>query len=113
MSINGEIPNVTLLEDLLSEEDGDEATNNVRRLIKDRFEIEFNKLPFHTKDTDHLFESVCGDMAELLVENISPFKVGAVEVDGSMVIHLVNELISQIRSGGNRYWTFITIICPK
>jgi hypothetical protein len=37
MSINQEIPNEDLLNDLLSEEDGDETTNRVRKLIKQRY----------------------------------------------------------------------------
>jgi hypothetical protein len=46
MTINSEIPNSDLLQDLLNEEDGDENVNRVRRLVKERFVMEFVKLPF-------------------------------------------------------------------
>ena len=42
-------------------------------------------------------------MAEVLLDNLCPFEIGGVAVDGSIVVQLVNELISQIRGGGNKY----------
>ena len=54
MSINIEIPNEDLLKDLLNEEDGDETTNRVRRLIKQRFAMEFNKLPFNVAQNQEM-----------------------------------------------------------
>lgn len=38
-----------------------------------------------------------------LLENLTPFEVGSVAVDGMLVVHMVNELISQVRGGGNRF----------
>lgn len=51
MSINQEIPNEDLLNDLLSEEDGDETTNRVRKLIKQRYS--------HFQSTSLTFNSIC------------------------------------------------------
>ncbi|KAH6576323.1 hypothetical protein BASA62_001472 [Batrachochytrium salamandrivorans] len=70
MSINQEIPNAMLLQDLLNEDDGDEITNR---------------------------------MAQGLADNLVPFKIGALDGDGAMVVQLINELISQIRGGGSRF----------
>ena len=106
MSINQEIPNQTLLHDLLSEEDGDETTNRVRSLVKQKFQIEFAKLPFCQGNTE-LYDDICKDICERLVENLVPFQVGTVSVDGVMVVQMVNELISQIRGGGNRFMVLI------
>ncbi|KAI8924845.1 hypothetical protein BC831DRAFT_463415 [Entophlyctis helioformis] len=103
MSINQEIPNDTLLHDLLAEEDGDETTNRVRKLIKEKFQVEFTKLPFDAGMNSQVHSDICAEMAEVLLENLLPFEIGAVPVDGMMVVHLVNELISQIRGGGNRF----------
>ncbi|KAI8912732.1 hypothetical protein EDD86DRAFT_188494 [Gorgonomyces haynaldii] len=102
MSINGEIPNQTLLNDLLSEEDGDETTNRVRGLIKSKFQIEFVKLPYFQANQD-LHDNICKEVADALLENLVPFKVGTVPVDGMFAVQMVNELISQIRGGGNRF----------
>ncbi|KAJ3303635.1 hypothetical protein HDV03_003609 [Kappamyces sp. JEL0829] len=101
MSINQEIPNDDLLNDLLSEEDGDETTNRVRRLIKQRFTLEFNKLPFNVAHDQTLHAEICSEMAEILLDNMTSFEVGGVPVDGMVVVQMVNELISQIRGGGN------------
>lgn len=47
--------------------------------------------------------TICSEMAEVLLDNLVPFEIGGVAADGSIVVQLVNELISQIRGGGNRY----------
>jgi hypothetical protein len=100
MSINQEIPNATLLNDLLSEEDGDETTNTVRALIKQKFQVEFTKLPFCQGSSNNtLHGQICREMCDVLVDNLVPFQIGGMPVDGMLVIHLVNELISQIRGG--------------
>ncbi|KAH6578289.1 hypothetical protein BASA60_003679 [Batrachochytrium salamandrivorans] len=114
MSINQEIPNAMLLQDLLNEDDGDEITNRVRGLIKDRFQVEFNKLPYYSGSSHHtskggdqdiadLYSDICNEMAQGLVDNLVPFKIGALDGDGAMVVQLINELISQIRGGGSRF----------
>jgi hypothetical protein len=103
MSINEEIPNEDLLHDLLNEEDGDETTNRVRKLIKERFQLEFNKLPFDIGQNQRMHADICKEMSEVLLDSLLPFQVGNVSVDGTLVIHMVNELISQIRGGGNRF----------
>ncbi|KAI8854939.1 hypothetical protein BC829DRAFT_378855 [Chytridium lagenaria] len=103
MSINQDLPDRRLLEDLLSEEDGDEMTNRVRRLIKARFDVEFAKLPFNGGGNQILHDEACGIIAETLKEKLTPFTVGNVAVDGTMVVQLVNELVTQIRDGGNRF----------
>ncbi|KAL2912516.1 Guanylate-binding protein 6 [Polyrhizophydium stewartii] len=103
MSINQEIPNDTLLHDLLNEEDGDETTNRVRKLIKEKFQIEFNKLPFDQGMGSALHSQICSEMGAALLENLVPFEIGSVPVDGTLVVNLVNELISQIRGGGSKF----------
>ncbi|KAJ3112410.1 hypothetical protein HDU96_004589 [Phlyctochytrium bullatum] len=103
MSINQDIPDRRLLDDLLSEEDGDDMTNRVRRLIKARFDVEFAKLPFNGAGNATLHDEACGLLAEGLAEKLSPFTVGNVAVDGNMVVQLVTELVTQIRDGGNRF----------
>ncbi|KAJ3207692.1 hypothetical protein HDU67_007285 [Dinochytrium kinnereticum] len=103
MSINQDLPDRQLLEDLLSEEDGDEMTNRVRRLIRSRFDVEFGKLPFNGGGNQILHDEACGIMAEALVEKLTPFTVGNVACDGNMAIQLVTELVTQIRDGGNRF----------
>ncbi|KAJ3196732.1 hypothetical protein HK101_007964 [Irineochytrium annulatum] len=103
MSINQDIPDRRLLEDLLSEEEGDEMTNRVRRLIKSRFDVEFAKLPFNGGGNQILHDEACEAIAEVMVDKLQPFTVGNVAVDGTMVIQLVTELVTQIREGGNRF----------
>ncbi|KAJ3209135.1 hypothetical protein HDU67_006380 [Dinochytrium kinnereticum] len=104
MSFNGDHSDRRLLEDLLCENDGDETTNRIRRLIKSRFDVEFAKLPFNNEaSANFLFDESCGSIAEVLKEKKSPFVVGNVPVDGNTVIQLVNELVSQIRDGGSRF----------
>jgi hypothetical protein len=103
MSINMEIPNENLLNDLLSDENGDETTNRVRTLVKDRFEMEFVKLPLNRGSDEELFAEITEEMAQILLDNLTPFEVSGVPVDGNVVIQLVNELVSQIRGGGNKF----------
>ncbi|KAJ3098400.1 hypothetical protein HDU97_004028 [Phlyctochytrium planicorne] len=103
MSYNADIPNQKLLEDLLSESDGDESTNRMRNLITSRFDVEFAKLPFNVVGHEELFNEKCGDIADILMMSKKPFIIGNVPVDGTTVIQLVNELVSQIRQGGSRY----------
>ncbi|KAJ3006288.1 hypothetical protein HKX48_000201 [Thoreauomyces humboldtii] len=103
MTINGDIPDRRLLEDLLSEEDGDEQTNRVRRLIRERFDTSFAKLPFNMKGSAEMHEEAVANLAESLGDSLTPFVVGGVPVDGSVVVQLINELLTQIRDGGNRF----------
>ena len=67
------------------------------------FNLEFNKLPFDVAHNKSLHATICSEMAEVLLDNLCPFEIGGVAVDGSIVVQLVNELISQIRGGGNKY----------
>jgi hypothetical protein len=103
LTINEGIPNEELLSDLLNEEDGDEQTNRVRRLIKERFSLEFTKLPHDIGPNQDLHRDICKEMAEVLLESLVPFEIGNVAVGGTVVVQLVNELISQIRGGGNKF----------
>ncbi|KAJ3273400.1 hypothetical protein HDV01_004276 [Terramyces sp. JEL0728] len=103
MTINGEIPNEDLLNDLLNEVDGDETTNRVRSLIKQKFSLEFNKLPFDMGENQVIHAEICKEMSGILLENLIPFEVGGLDGDGPLVVQMVNELISQIRGGGNRF----------
>ena len=102
MSINMDIPNEDLLRDLLEEENGDEITNRVRSLVKDRFVMEFVKLPLNRGNDESLYNEICAEMADILLDDFTPFEVSGVPVDGNFVIQMVNELISQIRGGGNK-----------
>ena len=102
MSINQDIPNPNLLDDLLSEEDGDEQTNRVRRLIRQRFDVEFCKLPFNVPGSS-LHDEACSQLAKTMMDRLTPFVIGGVPVDGGVVVQLVTELLAQIRGGGNRF----------
>jgi hypothetical protein len=103
MSINLEISNKTLLFDLLAEEDGDETTNEIRKLVKDKFAVDFVKLPFLSGEFKKMHSDIIEGVSENMVKNLKTFQVGNVDVDGMLVIHMVNELISQIRGGGSRF----------
>ncbi|KAJ3088947.1 hypothetical protein HK102_007578 [Quaeritorhiza haematococci] len=104
MSINQEVPNEQLLRDLLSGADGDETTNKVRELVKDRFNVEFGKLPYNMGGGSASSHDVaCEVMSEQLLDTITPFTVGSVQVDGIMVVQLVQQLLTQIRDGGNKF----------
>lgn len=75
MSINSGIPNETLLHDLLSEEDGDETTNNIRGLVKQKFSIEFCKLPFcnGTESLEEHSKSVKRNLPNTKYRNVCRF----------------------------------------
>ncbi|KAI9006190.1 hypothetical protein BC832DRAFT_584088 [Gaertneriomyces semiglobifer] len=103
MSINGDIPDRRLLDDLLCEEDGDEQTNRVRRLIRQRFDVSFCKLPFNVGGNIMMHEEAIAALADTLSENLSPLVIGGVPVDGAVVCQLISELLTQIRDGGNRF----------
>ncbi|KAI8823395.1 uncharacterized protein EV422DRAFT_520900 [Fimicolochytrium jonesii] len=103
MSINGDIPDRRLLDDLLCEEDGDEQTNRVRKLIRERFDVSFAKLPFTMPGNQHLFLESVATLADTLGDSLTPFVVGGVPVDGPVVVQLISELLAQIRDGGNRF----------
>ncbi|KAI8589480.1 hypothetical protein BDZ88DRAFT_418332 [Geranomyces variabilis] len=103
MSINGDIPDRRLLEDLLSEEDGDEQTNRVRHLIKERFDTSFAKLPFNMAGSSEMHQEAVATIADSLADSLTPFVVGGVPVDGAVVVQLINELLAQISAGGNRF----------
>ncbi|KAI9102857.1 hypothetical protein DFS34DRAFT_610811 [Phlyctochytrium arcticum] len=106
MSINSDIPDSRLLEDLLSEEDGDEQTNRVRRLIRQHFSVSFAKLPFNmgsAGNSSAVHQEAVGILADNLADNLEPFVVGNVPVDGPVVVQLISELLTQIRDGGNRF----------
>ncbi|KAJ3094483.1 hypothetical protein HDU96_001660 [Phlyctochytrium bullatum] len=103
LSFNSDVADRRLLDDLLSEAEGDEMTNRVRRLIKSRFDVEFAKLPFNDLSNRFVYEESLAALGDGLMEKKQPFVVGNVMVDGSTVIQLVTELVSQIRDGGNRF----------
>lgn len=104
MSFNQGIQGTQLITDLLNETSGDETTNRVRRLVKQRFDVEFAKIPFNTPGyTTQSYDQACSELAATLGEFTEPFSVGNVPVDGTMVLQLASELLAQIRSGGNRY----------
>jgi hypothetical protein len=112
MSINESISNRLLLQDLLGEENGDEMTNRIRRLVSSRFEVEFTKIPWYPHGpggtppprgaTAH-YDATVAQLAHLLVESLQEFRVGGVAVDGRAIITLTTELLSQVRGGGSRY----------
>ena len=103
MSINLEILNQDLLHDLLDETDGDEITNRIRRLIKQRFALEFIKLPLQVDDYQILHHDICNEMTQILLDSVTPFQIGGVIGSGKLLSQMVKELISQIRGGGNRF----------
>ncbi|KAJ1533012.1 hypothetical protein HK096_005834 [Nowakowskiella sp. JEL0078] len=103
MTINEEIPEEKLLHDLLSETSGDETTNRIRGLIRQRFDIEFAKLPYRSKYASEAFEEACIAIAGSMLQHLTPFTIANVPADGTTVIQLVTELLQQIRNGGSRY----------
>ncbi|TPX73017.1 hypothetical protein SpCBS45565_g00104 [Spizellomyces sp. 'palustris'] len=103
MSINGDIPDRRLLDDLLNEEDGDEQTNRVRRLVRQRFDTNFAKLPFNVGGNTAVHQEAVAALADTLADSLVPFVVGGVPVDGPVVVQLITELLTQIRDGGNRF----------
>ncbi|KAJ3074658.1 hypothetical protein HDU98_010654 [Podochytrium sp. JEL0797] len=104
MSINSGIPSTHLLNDLLSSTDGDEMSNRVKRLIRDQFDVSFEKLPFvpPTGSTAE-FDDVCRSMVGDMVDGMKLFEVGGVPADGKLLIQLCDELLTQIRHGGSRF----------
>ena len=103
MTINTGISPSKLLSDLLAEEAGDEMTNKVRQLVKENFDIELIKLPYFNQGTSEEHDQACEELAFKMVNELEPLKVGGVYVDGVVICQLVNELLSQIRGGGNRF----------
>jgi hypothetical protein len=103
MSINAGLPASKLLSDLLQEDTGDEMTNKVRQLVKDNFNLELVKIPFINSGNMSEHQEACGELSESIMTDIDPFKVGGIHVDGMVVCQLVNELLTQIRGGGNRF----------
>jgi hypothetical protein len=104
MSINGDISVEKLLHDLLMEDTGDEMTNRVRQLVKANFDMEFVKLPYlvpNANEDDHF--KACEEMGSKMIDSLTPLQVGGVYVDGMVVVQWVNELLAQIRGGGNRF----------
>ena len=103
MSINQSIPAGKLLHDLLGEDTGDDMTNKVRQLVKANFDLELIKLPYLSPETAREHAEACQEISEGLLEDLEPLKVGGVYVDGLVICQLVNELLAQIRGGGNRF----------
>jgi hypothetical protein len=103
MSINQNIPASKLLVDLLGEDTGDDMTNRVRQLVKQHFTVDLVKLPYVVPGHDDEHNLACQEMAQGLVDGLEPLKVGGVYVDGTVICQLVNELLAQIRGGGNRF----------
>ena len=97
MTINQDIPSDQLLDDLLSEEEGDEMTNRVKSLIRDKFDVELAKLPFNVGGNTEIHEEACAAIATDLVENLYPFTVGNVPADGTIAIQLINEVYLSAR----------------
>ncbi|KAJ3029724.1 UNVERIFIED_CONTAM: hypothetical protein HDU68_011340 [Siphonaria sp. JEL0065] len=111
MSINSGIPSTNLLSDLLScSNDGDEMSNRVKSLVRDQFNVSFEKLPFcvggmggYRTDLDAEFDDVCKSMAGDLVDGLKRLEIGGVAADGALLVELCNELLTQIRNGGSRF----------
>ncbi|KAJ1551838.1 hypothetical protein HK405_013735 [Cladochytrium tenue] len=118
MSINADVPAERLLEDLLSCEEGDEMTNRVRMLVREKFDVQFQKLPYDVpvppgEPSPH--DEACREMASRLLDGnstgdddtdpggLAPFIAGGVPADGTAVVQLCNELVAQIRDGGSRF----------
>ncbi|KAJ3138184.1 hypothetical protein HK100_012931 [Physocladia obscura] len=103
MSINSTIPSSHLLADLLSPtEDGDEMSNRVRHLVRDHFDVAFEKLPFvagGSRESSE-FDECCLSIAGDLVDGLRRFDVGGVAADGKVLVKLCNE---QVRDGGSRF----------
>ncbi|KAI8622603.1 hypothetical protein BC830DRAFT_1057039 [Chytriomyces sp. MP71] len=106
MTINTGIPTSHLLSDLLSQTDGDQMSNRVKRFIRGHFDVHFEKLPFFANEAaaDVEFDEVCRRLADQLVDpRLKPLEVAGVAADGSILVQLCNELLTQIREGGSRF----------
>ncbi|TPX32424.1 hypothetical protein SmJEL517_g04469 [Synchytrium microbalum] len=103
MTINQEITEIDLLTDLVNETDGDEATNRIRRIIRDRFDVEFTKLPFISTVVGSEYNTTINDMADMLADRLTPLIVGNVPIDGPVMVQLATELVAQIREGGSKF----------
>ncbi|TPX51739.1 hypothetical protein SeMB42_g00870 [Synchytrium endobioticum] len=104
MSMNQGMDKVELLTDLLNETHGDEATNRIRRVVRERFDIEFAKLPFCMRNpitSEH--QEAVADLVEVLSDRLTPLIIGNVPIDGPVMIQLAAELVSQIREGGSKF----------
>lgn len=87
---------------LSHEKDGDVSINSVRQTIKERFMVDFVKVPVmqhalleHDLSIEQL---IC-----LVNVNLRPFLIGNMPVDGKSLLFLINELLSQIREGKNQF----------
>ncbi|KAI8838377.1 hypothetical protein BC829DRAFT_447462 [Chytridium lagenaria] len=67
---------------------------SVRSLVKERFDVEFVKLPYNDGGEAVLFGEACDDAARILGARKTPFMVGGVPVDGTAVAQLVNEAVA-------------------
>ncbi|KAI9341907.1 hypothetical protein BDR26DRAFT_859777 [Obelidium mucronatum] len=109
MSINTGFPCSHLLSDLLSSNDGDEMSNRVKRLIREQFNVSFEKLPFVSPSasaTPHdsiEFDEVCESIAGDLVDDLKKLEIGGIVANGTLLVQLCNELLAQIRDGGSRF----------
>ncbi|KAJ3380992.1 hypothetical protein HDU92_005656 [Lobulomyces angularis] len=106
MSINQSIPNEKLKVDLLSENFGDETTNRVRRLVKERFDVDFVKIPWcllGNEEQEKIHSDTCKEVALKLANSVQSYTIGSVEADGATILRLASELLGQIRIGGKRY----------
>ncbi|KAJ3357142.1 hypothetical protein HDU83_008649 [Entophlyctis luteolus] len=109
MSINSGMPSSDLLADLLSCAEGDEMSNNVKRLISKRFDVSFEKLPFVVgadKQQQQAFDDACQSIAGDLVDSLRIFTIGGINgvpADGKAIVRLCNELVTQVRDGGTRF----------
>jgi hypothetical protein len=102
MTINHGISNEVLLHTLLSEKGGDSKTNKLKLLLKSKFQIELCKLPF-VSGNEQLFDDICSEMTKRLVDNLEPFAISGLQVDGARVVQMANELIRQIQTGRQMY----------
>jgi len=108
MSMNATIPSNQLKADLLSEySGGDDATNKIRSLVKQKFDVEFFKIPYYIPGNsaqNTLYSESIKQLAISMSETVQPFNIaGDIQADGASLLTLAHSLLSQVKTGGNRY----------
>ena len=106
MSMNTSIPTHELLRDLMESEGGQVSVNEIRDIIKKTFEVQMKSIPFNqaiTGGSPESHEAVIHEIAALVADKCTPFVLGNVQVDGRAMVQLIQELVTQIKSGGKQF----------
>lgn len=102
MSINADIDNISLKAELLSEKDSETSINAIKRLVKQRFDVEFYNIPFfQTNLTDH--QSL--DKILYTITRASPRIINNIQASSQTLIQSTREILAHLKENGNLYKT--------